>query len=88
MFFGFSNFTSESAGPFGIPAPVAFGCRSALGDLAFPCFFDQRDEPIKSQLPVAILGARFLDCHRKTGRPMNKGYGGGDFIDMLTARPA
>ena len=88
VFFGFSNFAPKGSGPLGIPAPVAFGCRSALGDLAFPRFFDQCDEPIKSQLPVAILGARFLDCHRKTRRPMNKGNGGGDLVDMLAARSA
>jgi hypothetical protein len=88
VFFGFSNFAPKGSRPLGIPAPGAFGCRSALGDLAFPRFFDQCDEPIKGQLPVSILGAHFLGRHRKTRRPVDKVNGGGDLVDMLAARSA
>jgi len=88
VFFGFSYFAAKGSGPLGISAPVAFGCRIALSDPAFPRFFNQCDEPIEGQLPVSILGARFLDRHRKARRPMDKGYGGGDLVDILAARSA
>jgi hypothetical protein len=88
VFFGFPDFAPKGAGPLGVPPAVAFSCRPALGELAFPSVFDQCDEPIKSQLTVAILRAGFLDCHRKSRRPMNKGNGGGDLVNMLAARAA
>jgi hypothetical protein len=88
VFFRLSNFASKRTGSSGISASLPFGHRFALGDFAFSRFFDACDESIDSQFASPILRSCFLDRDRDTGRPVNKGDGGGHLVDILTAGSA
>ena len=51
-------------------------------------FFNRVEQTFPREFAILRLRTRILNCHADAARPMPQCHRGGDFVYILTARPA
>ena len=84
---GFQNFPLQRSWPRRFSAPLFFALRDFSHALPFSSALDRVEQSFPRELAIYCLRPRILDGDADAGREMPQRHCGGNFVDVLTARP-